>query len=440
MRADLSLQQAPPFSVPARFLVSAPLFGLIAALVLLWHGPEIISHRWTPEILAVTHFLTLGFLAMSMLGAMMQLLPVLMGIVIPRAVFFSSVIHTPLFLGSLSLGLAWLLQINQLFIIAIFLLGFSFTVFIVVATDRLLCSANRHVTRSMMMLALLALLITACLGIYLSMGHSVQTFPLARQLTDLHLSWGLFGWVLLLIMAVAYQVIPMFQITAEYPVLHQRLMGWSVFAALSGLSLTYIWPLGILKTVSSILLAGCLIIFALTTLWVLHKRRRLLADTTMRFWQLAMISLLLLTVAWLAATLINLDLPVFLLGILMIHGFAMTTINGMMYKIIPFIIWLHLSVHNKNLRDKGKRESQVKVPHMRKIIPEAAGLWQFRFHLFSLVLLIMATIWPLWFFYPAALLLAIAQAFLLFNLLKAVHFYNVKLAELSTFIQPKKIS
>ncbi len=68
---------------------------------------------------------------------------------------------------------------------------------------------------------------------------------------------------------------------------------------------------------------------------------------------------------------------------------------------------------------------------MRKIIPEAAGLWQFRFHLFSLVLLIMATIWPLWFFYPAALLLAIAQAFLLFNLLKAVRFYNVKLAELS---------
>ena len=58
MRADLSLQQAPPFSVPARFLVSAPFFGLIAALVLLWHGPEMISHRWTPELLAVTHFLT----------------------------------------------------------------------------------------------------------------------------------------------------------------------------------------------------------------------------------------------------------------------------------------------------------------------------------------------------------------------------------------------
>jgi hypothetical protein len=431
MRADLSLQQAPPFSVPARFLVSAPLFGLIAALVLLWYGPEMISHRWTPEILAVTHFLTLGFLAMSMLGAMMQLMPVLMGMVIPRAVLFSSIIHTPLFLGSLSLGLAWLLQINQLFFVAMILLGFSFSAFIVVALDRLLRSASRHVTRDMMMLALLALLITACLGIYLSMGHSVQTFPLARQWTDLHLSWGLFGWVLLLIMAVAYQVIPMFQITDEYPVLHQRWMGWSVFTALLGLSLTYVWPMETIRLVFTILLAACLLIFALTTLWVLHKRRRQLADSTMRFWQLAMISLLLLTLAWTIPTLTQIDMPVFLPGVLMIHGFAMTTINGMMYKIMPFIIWLHLSVHNKNLRDKGKRESQVKVPHMRKIIPEAAGLWQFRCHLSSLVLLLMATIWPLWFYYPAALMFALAQAFLLFNLLKAVHFYNMKIAELS---------
>ncbi len=435
MRADLSLQQAPPFSVPARFLVSAPLFGLIAALVLLWHGPEMINHRWTPEILAVTHFLTLGFLAMSMLGAMLQLLPVLMGMVIPRPVLFSSIVHTPLFLGSISLGLAWLLQIDQLFIIAMVLLGFSFTVFLVVIPDRLLHSANRHVTRSMMLLALLALFITVCLGVYLSLGHSLQTFPLARQLTDLHLSWGLFGWVLLLVMAVAYQAIPMFQITDEYPVLHQRLMGWSVFAAVLGLSLTYIWPMETLRILSTIILAGCLIIFALTTLWILHNRRRQLADTTMRFWQLAMISLICLTLSWAIPALMNIDLPVFLLGVLMIHGFAMTTINGMMYKIIPFIIWLHLSVHNKNLRDKGERGSQVKVPHMRKIIPEAAALWQFRFHVVSLVLLVMATIWPSWFFYTAALLLATAQSFLLFNLLKAVRFYNAKLAELSTIIQ-----
>lgn len=432
MTADLSLQQSPPFSVPARFLVSAPLFGLIAALVMLWQGPDMIAHRWTPELLAVTHFLTLGFLAMSMLGAMMQLMPVLMGIVIPRAVFFSRLIHLPLFLGSACLGLAWLSNIKTLFLLAMILLGFSFSIFILVAIERLLRSKNRHVTRSMMLLALLALSITVGLGLYLAMGYTWQAFPLARHLTDLHLSWGLLAWVGLLIMAIAYQVIPMFQITDEYPAIHQRWMGWLLFVTIIVLSLAYGWQLDILKTIATTILTSCFLIFSLTTLWVLRTRRRKIPDLTMKFWQLAMLSLATVTSIWLLSTLLNFELPVFLSGVLIIHGFAMTTITGMMYKIIPFIIWLHLSTRNKTLRDEGKRTSQVKVPHMRKIIPEAAGFWQYRLHLSSLIFLALAAIWPAWFYYPAALLFVIAQAALLFNLSKAVHFYNAKITELET--------
>jgi len=430
MRADLSLQQSPPFSVPARFLISAPLFGLLAALILLWHGPEIIATRWSPEILAVTHFLTLGFLAMSMLGAMMQLMPVLMGMVLTRPLLFGRIIHLPLFTGTLCLGLAWLLHLPQLFILAIALLGFTFGTFIFVAAERLLRSENRHATRSMMLLALLALSITASLGIYLLLGYGLPDFPLARQLTNLHLSWGLLGWVFLLVVAVAYQVIPMFQITNEYPVQHQRWLGWSVFAAIVGFSLSHLWQLENLKIFFSLLLAAGLIIFSLTTLWLLKNRRRQLPDTTMKFWQLAMSSLLLLTTLWMLSTVTKIEPPNFLLAVLMIHGFAMTTINGMMYKIFPFIIWLHLSVKNKDLRLKGERTSQVKVPHMRKIIPEKAGLWQFRCHLLSLILLLLATLKPGWFFYPAAIMFAAAQIFLLFNLLKAAYFYNMKNTEL----------
>ena len=265
MRADLSLQQAPPFSVPARFLISAPLFGVFAALVLLWQGPEMLSHRWTPELLAVTHFLTLGFLAMSMLGAMMQLLPVLMGTVIPRPILFSSLIHTALFFGSACLGLAWLMQISQLFSLAIVLLGSAIGLFIIVTTVYLLRSASSHITRSMMLMALLAFLITTILGSYLALGHAGETITLARRLTDLHLSWGLLGWDFLLVVSVAYQVIPMFQITDEYPAIHQRWLGWIVFVALLGLSLTYLWPVENIRLFFYPLLAVCTLVFALTT-------------------------------------------------------------------------------------------------------------------------------------------------------------------------------
>ncbi|HEB83281.1 MAG TPA: hypothetical protein ENJ11_10505 [Gammaproteobacteria bacterium] len=426
MHANLSLQQAPPFSVPARFLVSAPVFGLLAALVLLWHGPDIISSRWNPPMLAVTHLLTLGFLAMSMLGAMLQLMPVLMGMVIPRPVLFSSIIHTPLVLGSLSLAAAWLLQYRWLFLVAMLLLGFTFAVFVMVAAERLLRSVSRHITRTMMLLALLALLLTAGLGIYLAAGYVGETFAVARQLTDLHLSWGLLGWVFMLVMAVAYQVIPMFQITDDYPKWHQRWLGWLLFVLLLALSLTWFYPLAGLQALLGVLLAACLLVFALNTLWLLHRRRRTLPDTTMKFWQLAMASLIALVFIRGIAMLAGIELPALLTGVLMIAGFAMTAVNGMMYKIIPFLIWLHLSARNKDLRDAGRREQQVKVPHMRKIIPENAGLWQFRIHFAALVLLALATCWPAWFFYPAVLLFALAQGFLLYNLLNAVRFYGAK--------------
>ncbi|MDH5712267.1 MAG: hypothetical protein OEZ15_11495, partial [Gammaproteobacteria bacterium] len=181
MHANLSLQQSPPFSVPARFLISAPLFSVVAAVIMLWYGPEMIEHRWTPELLAVTHFLTLGFLAMSMLGALMQLMPVLMGIVIPHAVFFSRLIHLPLMLGTACLGLAWLSNIKSLFLTAMILLGFAFSIFIIIAIERLSRSINRHVTRSMMLLALIALSVTITLGIYLVMGYTWSDYPVARH-------------------------------------------------------------------------------------------------------------------------------------------------------------------------------------------------------------------------------------------------------------------
>lgn len=430
MRADLSLQQAPPFSVPARFLISAPFFSMIAALLLLWHGPGMISHRWTPELLAVTHILTVGFLAMSMLGAMMQLMPVLLGKTFPRPVLFSTIIHSSLFLGCAILATAWLMSIPVLFIASMMLLGTSFTLFIVVTTILLHRSKSTHVTRIMMISALMALFVTVCIGLYLTLGHA-GLIPLARYMTDLHLSFGLFGWIPLLIIAIAYHVIPMFQITDEYPALHQRYMGWCILLALSTLTLSFVFSMEMLKQLSFILLASCLLIFSLTTLWVLYKRRRQLPDLTLNFWRLAMICLVLAVSIWTITALLNLVVPGLILGLLMIHGFAMTSVNGMMYKIIPFLIWLHLSTKNKNLRDNEKRDLQVKVPHMRNIIPEAAGYWQFRFHLVSVILLILATIWPIWFYYPATSMFALAQIFLLFNLAMAAHFYNNKLAELS---------
>ena len=106
--AGLSLEQAPPFSVPLRFFLTAPWFLVMAALLLLWQSlQEIFANRWLPAMLALTHLLTLGFMAQVMLGALLQILPVVVGVVVPRPRLTGTLIHVPLTLGALALSIVF---------------------------------------------------------------------------------------------------------------------------------------------------------------------------------------------------------------------------------------------------------------------------------------------------------------------------------------------
>ena len=56
------------------------------------------------------------------------------------------------------------------------------------------------------------------MGILLAHGYaSGIALPDARKLAAAHVSLMLGGWVLLLIVGVSYQVVPMFQLTPNYP-------------------------------------------------------------------------------------------------------------------------------------------------------------------------------------------------------------------------------
>ena len=73
--SGLSLDQAPPVSVPLRFFLTAPLFGIVASVLMLISGPEIFVNRWSPSMVALTHLLTLGFIFhTTMCLAMMRLI------------------------------------------------------------------------------------------------------------------------------------------------------------------------------------------------------------------------------------------------------------------------------------------------------------------------------------------------------------------------------
>jgi len=288
---------------------------------------------------------------------------------------------------------------------------------IAVVTYCLIRAQSGHATVTATALAITALAITVSLGLYLAAGYGWTAIPQSHLLTNLHLAWGLPGWVALLIIGVSYQVIPMFHVTPDYPRPVTRWLSKLLFLGLA------IWTIASLTTHelqwTAGLAAACLAIFALATLNLKRRRRRRLPDVTLNYWQLAAASLLAAVICWAAEQLLpGLTIPPVLLGVLLVVGFAMSAISGMLHKIAPFVIWLQL-----NNQRKIQGRIQGKIPTMKQIIPETSARWQLRLQTTALGLLLGASLWPGALIYPAALALFLAAALLWWNLASATRLY-----------------
>ena len=407
----LSFEQAPPFSVPLRFFLTAPWFLVLAAALVLWQGPGIFSTRWQAATLALTHLLTLGFMAQVMLGALLQILPVVVGVVVPRPRLTGTLIHVPLTLGTLALAVAFLSGIPAWFQGAAWLLGLGFGVALAAIHLALWCAPVTSSTVIALRCALGALLVTVGLGLLLSGFFGWGLWLPVVTVTHLHAAWGLVGWTVLLVAGVAYQVVPMFQITPPYPRWFNRgfaplmaalLAAWSVLA-LGG------WETAARLTGAA--LAVGIALFAVTTLYLLTQRRRKIGDPTLGYWRISMTSLLTGALLWLATLLVpalaQAPQVELLLGILPILGFAVAVINGMLYKIVPFLAWFHL---------QAQLFQRAKVPTMKQLLPEARIRRQWWAYLAALLTLMAGAIYPSVFTYPAALALGVTGAWLGVNL------------------------
>lgn len=431
--SGLALDQAPPLSVPLRFFLTAPLFAMAAALLLLWGGPAALASRWTATTLAATHLMTLGFLSMVMFGAMLQLLPVLAGSPVPRPRLVSGLLHVLLTVGALALSTGLFSGQPGLMKFATVLLALAFTAFIAITAYSLYRSRSTHASVRTMGLAVAALAVAAGLGLYLAAGYGWGAGP-ARAITDTHLTWALLGWVGLLVVGVAYQVVPMFQMTPEYPAPLMRWLGRTIFALLVvwGGGQAVLARLGgdpiVPVMFTGVLLGAAFGLFAVATLRLQHRRRRRLPDVTLAFWRIGMASLLAAIAVWVLAQIApgqadRLQYGL-VLGMLVIFGFAFSVINGMLYKIVPFLVWLHL-----NARRFATGKAGGRVPNMREIIPEPRMRLQFRTQMLALALLCTTPWWPEVLIYPAALALLVSCGMLWVNLFLGVRVYLVSSRE-----------
>lgn len=420
--AALSLEQAPPITVPFRFFLSAPLFLLLAACALLLSGSDALASRWNPALLGITHLFTLGFMAMVMCGALLQLLPVLAGSPVPKPDMVAWAIHLPLLGGTLLLSYALYFSAPAALVWGMVLLAAAIVTFLAVAIYSLVLAPARNASTQAMLLALVALMVTAGLGLSLAAALAGRLGIPIMTVTNLHAGWGLLGWTFLLVIGVAYQVVPMFQLTPVYPRKLTRWLAVSLFVLLLLWSAHMLLPpvaAHRLAIVSGLGLAAGISIFAGITLKLQWMRKRRVPDITLQFWQVGMISLLAASSLWLGGQVGAhfSESPAYplLLGMLFIVGFVLSVIIGMLYKVAPFLIWFHLQSN----MSPGKR-----APNVKQVIPENATRWHWRLHVLTVPVFLFSAIWPAPWVYPAGVLLLLQGVLLFINLYRAWQLYR----------------
>jgi hypothetical protein len=417
--AGLSLDNIPPISTPLRFFLVAPVFGVLAGILLIAY-PELLANRWLPATFAFTHLLTLGVGTMIMLGALFQVLPVVSNRAVPGAQVVAPWVCWGLVWGTLTLTGGFLTSWGWLIGLAAFLLASSFGLFVSAFGTALVKARPAGDTTVALRLAALSLVATLVLG---GMQLSLHFWPEADlyQLhqTQLHAFVGGFGWVLLLVMGVSFQVIPMFHVAPAFPHWVCRRLPVIVFAANAAVLLAG-YPMAA-YALSLTLVAT--ILYATEALKVLMARKRRLVDYTVRFWQLGLSQLI-------AAALVALGLaftegdawlaPVeLLLGLIFALGFVLSVMLGMLQKIAPFLIYLHL----QRMALANPQTAMVKLPHMKALIPTERSRWQYRLQLILLPCIYLAP-WAPWMAVIAGLLLVTVFGWLGYCLWQAWHQYQ----------------
>jgi hypothetical protein len=389
MHPDLSFDQAPPISVPYRFFLTAPWFGVAAGLLLIWAGDDAVISRWTSAALALTHLLAVGFMLQAMVGAMLQFVPVAAGGNVWRPNLVAGLAHPLLILASIVLVVGFLSSNGLLFQFSAALFVPVVVLLVVVVGMALLRTPAQGNTIWALRAAVVALAVTVLLGA--TMAEAIgrgRPWPLV-EFANVHAAWGLGGWSLLMLSGVSYYVVPMFQLTPAYPTGFARWLPPALLAVLAvwSLQLTgsspdwqqWVWLAGLALAAA----------FAAITLGLQQRRRRRIADPTMLFFRGAMICLLAVLVSGGAMTafpaLAENPRSPYWLGVLILPGVFVSAINGMLYKIVPFLNWLHLQ------RAMGLG---MLPPNMKEMIPDRAMSVQMRLHFAAVGLLLAAALWP----------------------------------------------
>jgi hypothetical protein len=339
----LASRLAPPLVLPGEHFAAGMVFFLVGAAGLAWVAPDLAAGAYlTPRVVAVTHLFTLGWITLSIFGALYQFLPVALGEGIrwsgaAHGTFGLFVVGLPLFVAGLVGGAPELTASGA------GLFGLGVMVFCVNLGATLARASRRDLTWWSLAAAVLYLFLATVLGLALAGNLKLGYLAGSRwTAVGVHLHLALGGWVLMVVIGVAHRLLPMFLLSHGAGEKWGRAAAGLVAVGVGVLVLFHHAPRAISSWLPALLVAGGLLAFLIqATSYFRHSvKPRLDPGLRMAGGALAVLGGGLLLGAWSLLEGWSTPTVAGAYGVALVLGFSLF-VAAHYYKIVPFLVWYH---------------------------------------------------------------------------------------------------
>jgi hypothetical protein len=341
--SPLASRLSPPFVLPGEHFAAGVVFLVLGAVGLVWVAPDLAAGRYlTPGVVAVTHLFTLGWITLSIFGALYQFLPVALGEPIrsertAHGTFVLFVVGLPLFAYGLVAG------IPGATVWGAALFGSATLLFCGNLAATLARAQRRDLTWWSLSAAATYLLLTALLGVALA-GNVRWGYLGGARWTSLgvHMHLALAGWVLMVVIGVAHRLLPMFLLSHGARETWGRAAAVLVAAGVACLVLLHHAPVIASQWLPAALIAAGLGAFLVQArLFFRHSvRPRLDAGLRLAGGALVVVAGGLVLGGWSMVAGWRPGTLVAAYGLALILGLSLF-VAGHYYKIVPFLVWYH---------------------------------------------------------------------------------------------------
>jgi hypothetical protein len=385
---------APDVTLPLRFILTGVL-ALLAAVGWLVARPEILAtYHYNQYVIALTHLVVLGWICTIVMGAMYQLVPVALEtrLYSERLARWQFAFHAAGFAGMVWMFWVWnMKQVGHFGSV----LAFGVALFVYNLARTLLRVPRWNVVATAVTAALGWFSLTILVG--LSIATAKCTYESAVQLSPAsplgalvhglrsvagfmarfdqisamhaHAHLGGVGFFIMMIVGVSYKLVPMFTLSE---VQSQRRAVCSVALLNLGLAGSFVTILlrSPWKLAFTLIMVAGLAIYGCELRAILRARKRRPLDWGIKYFLTAVSLLAPLSVLAVVLSWPGLPLTAFtgqlenLYGFLGLIGVISFAILGMLYKILPFLVWF---------RSYGKEIGRSHVPALAGMYSEK---WQ----------------------------------------------------------------